>query len=277
MRRGARGFIHKPWDNDALAGAIRREVDDGRAVRHAERRAVREQEEAQSIQRALLPAAMPAVSGCDLAARWIPASAFGGDCYDVTPIDGSGMAISIADVCGKGLPAALIMANLQASARAFAAADASPRAVAARVNRELLRNASLRRFVTFFYAVYDSAARQLTFVNAGHNPPVLHRADGSVARLSTGGTVLGAFEDSVYDEGTLSIAAGDRLVLFTDGITEACGDSDDEFGDDRLLAAVRDGATADPTALVGRIFDAVARFQAGPLADDATVVVAAFR
>jgi phosphoserine phosphatase RsbU/P len=277
MRRGARGFIHKPWDNDALATAIRREVDDGRAMRHTERRAVREQQEAQSIQRALLPAAMPAVCGCELAARWIPASAFGGDCYDVTPIDGGGMAISIADVCGKGLPAALIMANLQASARAFAAADASPRTVAARVNRELLRNASLRRFVTFFYAVYDSHARQLTFVNAGHNPPVLLRVDGSVTRLTTGGTVLGAFEESVYEEGIVPIASGDRLVLFTDGITEACGDTDDEFGDDRLLDAVRGGATDGPTALVDRIFNAVTTFQAGPLADDATVLVAAFQ
>jgi sigma-B regulation protein RsbU (phosphoserine phosphatase) len=275
MRRGARGFIHKPWDNTALADAIRREVDDGRAMRHAERRVVREQTEAQAIQRALLPPAMPDVDGCDIAARWVPASAFGGDCYDVTPLDADRVAISIADVCGKGLPAALLMANLQASVRAFAAADASPRFVSTRVNRELVRNAALRRFVTFFYAVHDRRQGRLTFVNAGHNPPVLVRADGSIARLSTGGTVLGAFEDATFEEAAISVAPGDRLLLFTDGITEACGADNDEFGEERLLAAVQDGTTADAAAVVDRIFSAVGRFSA--FQDDATVVVAAFR
>jgi sigma-B regulation protein RsbU (phosphoserine phosphatase) len=278
MRRGARGFIHKPWDNAALADAIRREVDDGRATRNAERRSVREQEEAQAIQRALLPAAMPAVAGCDLAARWIPASAFGGDCYDVTPLDGNRVAISIADVCGKGLPAALLMANLQASARAFAASDSSPRTVATRINRELVRNAGLRRFVTFFYGVHDRAAGRLTFVNAGHNPPVLLHADGSVTRLSTGGTVLGAFEESTYEHADVAVAPGDRLVLFTDGITEACGAGDDDFGDDRLVAALREIRTADAATLVDRVFSEVARFtgRPGQFQDDATVLVAAF-
>ena len=277
MRCGARGFIHKPWDNNALADAIRREVDDGRATRNAERRAVREQQEAQAIQRALLPAAMPDVAGCDIAARWIPASAFGGDCYDITPLDANRVAISIADVCGKGLPAALLMANLQASARAFAAADSSPRAVAERVNRELVRNAALRRFVTFFYAVYDRRAGQLAFVNAGHNPPVMLRADGSIARLATGGMVLGAFDDAAYEQGSVEVASGDRLVLFTDGITEACGTNDEEFGDDRLIAALRHSGSADVVAVVDRIFSDVGGFRVGPVADDATVVVAAFR
>jgi sigma-B regulation protein RsbU (phosphoserine phosphatase) len=275
MRRGARGFIHKPWDNTALADAIRREVDDGRAMRNAERRVVREQTEAQAIQRALLPPAMPALEGCDIAARWVPASAFGGDCYDVTPLDAHRVAISIADVCGKGLPAALLMANLQASVRAFAAADASPRFVSTRVNRELVRNAALRRFVTFFYAVHDRQQGRLTFVNAGHNPPVLLRADGSIARLSTGGTVLGAFEDAAFEEASVSVAPGDRLVLFTDGITEACGADDTEFGEERLLAVVQDGGAGDAAALVDRIFAAVSEFTA--FQDDATVLVAAFR
>jgi len=277
MRRGARGFIHKPWDNNALADAIRREVDDGRATRNAERRATREQQEAQAIQRALLPAAIPDLAGCDIAARWIPASAFGGDCYDVTPLDANRVAISIADVCGKGLPAALLMANLQASVRAFAAADSSPRAVAERVNRELVRNAALRRFVTFFYAVYDRHAGQLAFVNAGHNPPVLLRADGSIARLATGGMVLGAFDDAAYEQGTVEIASGDRLVLFTDGITEACGVDDEQFGDDRLIEALQTSSSDHVAAVVDRIFSDVECFRVGPVVDDATVVVAAFR
>jgi sigma-B regulation protein RsbU (phosphoserine phosphatase) len=169
------------------------------------------------------------------------------------------------------------MANLQASTRAFAAADSSPRAVAERVNRELVRNAALRRFVTFFYAVYDRRAGQLAFVNAGHNPPVMLRADGSIARLATGGMVLGAFEDAAYEQGIVEVASGDRLVMFTDGITEACGADDEEFGDDRLIEALRTSGSADVAAVVDRIFSDVGRFRVGPVADDATVVVAAFR
>ena len=275
MRRGARGFVHKPWDNEALADAIRREIDDGRATRKVERRATREQQEAQAIQRALLPAETPAMAGCAIAARWIPASAFCGDCYDVTPLDGQRVALSIADVCGKGLPAALVMANLQASVRAFAAADPMPRSVAARVNRELVRNAALRRFVTFFYAIYDHGARSLAFTNAGHNPPIVMHADGSVARLSTGGTVLGAFEQVAFDQDAVPLSAGDRVVFFTDGITETRDSADEEFGDDRLIEAIRSHRSAGPAALVDRIFGEVARFTAGPAEDDATVMVLA--
>src|SRR5688572_1074074 len=191
MRRGARSFVHKPWDNAMLSDAVRREVADGRAARHAERRASREQADAQAMQRALLPASLPAVPGCGLAARWAPASAFGGDCYDVLQLTPTRFAISVADVCGKGLAAALLMSNLQASVRAFAASDSTPAHLAANVNTALVRNGGLRRFVTFFYAVYDTATRELTFANAGHNPPMVVSADGAVHRLAAGGMVLG--------------------------------------------------------------------------------------
>ena len=202
MRRGARTFVHKPWDNAALADAIRREVADGRAARHAERRASRDHAEAQAIQHALLPASLPALPGCDLAAAWRPASAFGGDGYDVIALDGRRLALSIADVCGKGLAAALLMSNLQASVRAYASGDPAPAHVTAKVNDALVRNGGLRRFVTFFYAVYDAGSRALTYVNAGHCPPVVVGADGSVRRLATGGPVLGIFDAATFEQGT---------------------------------------------------------------------------
>ena len=275
MRRGARSFVHKPWDNSALSEAIRREVEDGRAARRAERRASREQEDAQAMQRALLPSSLPAVPGCELAARWTPALAFGGDCYDVVRLSDTRFAISVADVCGKGLAAALLMSNLQASVRAFASTDATPHSVAAKVNAALVRNEGLRRFVTFFYAVYDTATRELTFANAGHNPPLVVSADGTVKRLCTGGMVLGVFDTSQFEQEQIRLSPGDRVVLFTDGIVEAENACGDEFGDGRLTHAVVDRPTASAAALVDRIFEQVTRFTTGPLQDDATVLVLA--
>jgi sigma-B regulation protein RsbU (phosphoserine phosphatase) len=275
MRRGARTFVHKPWDNAALSDAIRREVADGRAARHAERRASREHAEAQAIQRALLPASLPALPGCDLAARWTPASAFGGDCYDVLPLDATRLAVSIADVCGKGLAAALLMSNLQASVRAFASSDATPASVTTRVNTALVRNGGLRRFVTFFYGVYDAQSGELTYVTAGHNPPMIVAANGAVRHLTTGGPVLGIFDEATFDQSRVRLSPGDRVVLFTDGIVEAENETREAFGDERLadVVAARSGAGA--AAVVDAIFEQVTRFRGGPLDDDATLVVLA--
>ena len=273
MRRGARSFVHKPWDNAMLSDAIRREVAEGRAARHAERRASREQADAQAMQRALLPASLPAVPGCGLAARWAPASAFGGDCYDVMQLTPTRFAISVADVCGKGLAAALLMSNLQASVRAFAASDSTPARLAANVNTALVRNGGLRRFVTFFYAVYDTDTRELTFANAGHNPPMVVSADGAVHRLAAGGMVLGVFEATTIEQQHVRLGSGDRLILFTDGIVEAENPAGDEFGDARLCDIVVERRSSTAGALVDAIFAEVTRFAAGPLQDDATVVV----
>ena len=218
MRRGARGFIHKPWDNDALADAIRREVDDGRATRNAERApcASRRRRRPSSARCCRGDAR---VAGCDIAARWIPASAFGGDCYDVTPLDAnasrSRSPTSAARACRR-------RCSWRTCRRRRA--PSPPRLVAPRrrrrVNRELVRNAALRRFVTFFYAVYDRR-RAAAFLNAGHNPPVLLRADGrSPAWRRRHGA--GAFDDAVRAGRDDGRAWRSRLVLFTDGITEAC-------------------------------------------------------
>jgi sigma-B regulation protein RsbU (phosphoserine phosphatase) len=275
MRRGARSFVHKPWDNASLSAAIRREVADGRAARRAERRAVREQADAQAMQRALLPSCLPRIAGCELAARWTPASAFGGDCYDVIRLSETRLAISVADVCGKGLPAALLMSSLQASMRAFASQDATPVRLVANVNGALVRNEGLRRFVTCFYAVYDTDTRELTFVNAGHNPPLVVSADGSVGRLSTGGMVLGVFEAAGFEQERVRLERGDRIVLFTDGIVEAENPAGDDFGDSRLTDVVVRRRDANAAALIDGIFGQVTRFTAGPLQDDATVVVLA--
>jgi sigma-B regulation protein RsbU (phosphoserine phosphatase) len=275
MRRGARTFVHKPWDNATLVATLRREVDDGRVARCLHREASREHEDAQAIQRALLPADLPVAPGVEIGARWQPASSFGGDCYDLVPLGGSRLAISIADVCGKGLPAALLMAHLQASSRAAVVADPSPGRVAARVNRELMANARLCRLVTAFWAVYDTPVGRLRYTNAGHNPPLLVRADGAVSRLAVGGMVLGACEGSAYDEAEITLGRGDRLLLYTDGITEADGDGDELYGDQRLEQAVGRFRQLSAGRMVDRLFEDAAAFTGGRFRDDATMLAVA--
>ena len=238
MRRGARTFVHKPWENASLAETVMRELDEAEARRQADAHASRELEHAQRIQRALLPSPLPEIDGCEMAALWKPATAFGGDCYDMLRFSNTRLGLSIADVAGKGLPAALLMANLQASVRAFGAEDARPETVTRQVNRALCRHTPLDRFVTFFYAVIDTAAGTLACSNAGHNPPILVHADGSVSRPATGGMVLGVLEDNAYSQAEMRLEPGDRLVLFTDGITEAGSHEGREFGDERLVDLV---------------------------------------
>jgi phosphoserine phosphatase RsbU/P len=272
MRRGARTFVHKPWENASLTETVTRELDEARARREADAFALRELEHAQRIQRALLPSPLPEINGCDMAAMWKPANAFGGDCYDMLRFSDTRLALSIADVAGKGLPAALLMANLQASVRAFGIEDARPETVTRQVNRALCRHTPLDRFVTFFYATIDTSTGTLACSNAGHNPPILVGADGSVSRPATGGMVLGILENNSYSQAELPLRSGDRLVLFTDGITEAGSHEGREFGDDRLVELVvahRDRPAAD---LLDAVFRQVSAFTGGVFADDATII-----
>ena len=275
MRRGARTFVHKPWDNHSLTETVCREIEEGHAQRHSDKLAANEQADAQAIQRALLPAALPSVAGVGLAARWEPALAFGGDCYDALRLTDTHLAISIADVCGKGLPAALLMSNLLASLRAFAASERAPRDVVTSVNRALCRQKDLRRFVTLFYALYDSSTRVLTYTNAGHNPPLVLRRDGSCERLPIGGTVTGIFDEGTFEEGKVTLEPGDRLVLYTDGITEARSATGDEFEDTGLLRTLERCRHLDSQSMVDALFSDVASFAGGHLQDDATAVIAA--
>ncbi|MSO49508.1 MAG: response regulator [Acidobacteria bacterium] len=234
MRRGARSFVQKPWDDTTLVDVVNREVAEGQAARRRDARFARDHEEARQIQRALLPSVMPVLNGCQIAARWTPAAGIGGDCYDVLRFSDTRVALSIADVVGKGLPAALLMSNLQAAVRAFASAAAEPHEVCGSVNRLLCRNIASGKFVTFCNAVVDLDAGVISYANAGHNPPILVRADGRIDQLATTGLVLGVSSDWTYTTGTATFGPGDRLICYTDGMTEARSAADEEFGEDRL-------------------------------------------
>jgi phosphoserine phosphatase RsbU/P len=275
MRRGARSFVQKPWDDLTLVEVVRREVEEGLASRRRDARLAREHDEARLIQRALLPSAMPDVKGCSLAALWTPASGIGGDCYDAFRFSETRVAVSIADVVGKGLPAALLMSNLQAAVRAFSTAAAEPHDVCASVNRLLCRNIASGKFVTFCYAVIDTDAMTIAYANAGHFPPILMRADGRAEQLATTGLVLGVTADWTYTSGAIEIGHGDRLVCYTDGITEALAPDNGEFGEDRLVDTIRAWRAEAPDRLARAVSDAVGAWTGGSPQDDATLIVAA--
>jgi len=275
MRHGVRDFVQKPWDNAALVTTLRSEIQAGRERRIKAERDLRELEEARRIQRTLLPAVLPQMEGVELAASWQPASGVGGDCFDAIRFSSHRLALSIADVVGKGIPAALLMSNLQAAVRAFATEAARPAELCERVNTILCGHISEGRFISFFYCVVDSELGSLTYANAGHFPPALIKPDGTVIRLTNGGPVLGVLAAGAYDSGTVAFGAGDRLILYTDGITEARSESDEEFGDERLLALAVDHRACSAPALQARLVDAVATFTGRRFTDDATLIVLA--
>jgi sigma-B regulation protein RsbU (phosphoserine phosphatase) len=275
MRRGVRDFVQKPWDNAALVAMLRTEIQSGRERRLQAQREQRELEEARRIQRTLLPASLPLVDGFELAASWQPASGVGGDCYDAIRFSPTRVALSIADVVGKGIPAALLMSNLQAAVRAFASEAARPGELCEQVNTVLCGHIAEGRFISFFYCIADAEIGSLSYANAGHFPPVLVKADGAVIRLTSGGPVLGVIPGSVYEAGTVAFGMGDRLILYTDGITEARSETDEEFGDERLLALAVEHRACSAPALQARLVDAVASFTGRLFTDDATLMVLA--
>ncbi len=282
MRSGVCDFVQKPWDNRQLVSTLRAEIEKGRARRLERQTATREFSEAERIQRKLLPAVLPHVDGCELAASWKPAAGVGGDCYDAIAFTPTRVALSIADVVGKGIPAALLMSNLQAAVRAFASDTTEPAALCQQVNRILCGNIAEGRFISFVYCMVDTEQRTLTYANAGHYPPILLRRDGTVERLATGGPVLGIFGDAVYEQRQVTIEPGDRVVLFTDGITDVREAGTDEnaaeyadLGEDRLAAIAREHRACAAPDFLDRVAAAVSAFAGGEFQDDATLIVLA--
>ncbi|HEX6088100.1 MAG TPA: SpoIIE family protein phosphatase [Thermoanaerobaculia bacterium] len=229
-------------------------------------------EQARQIQQTLLPREMPRVAGLDVSGVWQPARTMGGDYYDLIELQETELAVCIGDVAGKGMPAALLMSGLQAAVRA--SASNSPRDLCERVRRVVVSSLSGGRFVTFFYATVDTAAMKLRWCNAGHNAPVLARADGSVVRLAEGGPAFSRlFRNTKYEEREIDLTRGDRLVLFTDGVSEAADAAGEQFGESRIEELITEGRELDAGRLQRTIFDAASGFSGGELEDDLTLVV----
>jgi serine phosphatase RsbU (regulator of sigma subunit) len=224
------------------------------------------------IQRELLPSVLPTVAGMQIAGSCQPARVVSGDYYDAFMLSASVMAICVGDVVGKGMAAALLMANLQGTLKILAGDTTAPSRLCELLNRAVARTVSPGEFITFFYAVIETDSRTVRFTNCGHNYPILARANGDVVRLETGGPVLGIFPDASYGEGAVTLGAGDRLVLFTDGVTEARNTARDEFGDERLIAAIC-LCRNDANTLVQAISSELEAFTGGTYHDDVTILV----
>lgn len=225
------------------------------------------------IQCALLPKNIPQVEGFEIAGAWQPARVVGGDYYDVLTLSESRLAICIADVVGKGVSAALLMANLQAAVHAFAQDAPSPAWLCSRVNAVLCSNIAEGKFVTFFYGILDAATRQFEFCNAGHVPPLLINDSGSLRLVAAGGLVLGMFRDAEYANAIIAMTPGDRLLLFTDGITEAFSPAGEEYGEERVAAVGTRHRRLSAQELNHCLLEDVGEFCKGQFHDDATLVV----
>lgn len=236
-----------------------------------------ELKQARDIQRGLLPKEIPQLPDYTIAGAWEPARAVGGDYYDVIPLSKDKLAICIADVAGKGISAALLMANVQAAVRAFAAGDVPPSRVCTQLNSVLCTNTAPDKFATLFYGVLDAKARTLQYTNAGHPRPVLIRENGQTAHLENGGALLGVFPKWKYEDSVVQLERGDLLLLFTDGITEATALNGEEFGEERLITATQ---TAQQCPLQGLQLDVlghVKEFCNSQMNDDATLLMIAAR
>ena len=238
---------------------------------------IRMQEElrlACEIQTNLLPAAPPEIPGYDVYGRSIPAKEVGGDYFDFIPTGPCRLSFCLGDVSGKGMPAALLMSNLQATIRGQAMLHASIPDCLSHSNRLLFHNTSPEKFATLFYGCIDTKHHALSYANAGHNFPLLFRADGSHRTLEVGGMVLGCLDGSAFVEETVELAAGDRLVVYSDGITEAVNREDEEFGETRLIDLVRAHARSGSRELAETVLDAVQRHAGdAPQMDDMTLVI----
>ena len=230
---------------------------------------------ARDIQRSFLPSSAPRVPGFDLAGTSISHDKVGGDYYDFIAISETRIGLAIADVSGKGIPAALLMAGFRMSLLAEIRNEFAIRAVMRKVNQLLHESTERDRFVTAFYGVLDWRNNVLIFSNAGHNPPLLLRADGSTEELTDGGVALGVLEDTRYEERPVALGAGDVVVLYTDGVSEAENADGEQFGPERIERIVRENPEHDARELTQDLVAAVLDWAGEKgLSDDLTLLVA---
>lgn len=245
--------------------------------REAEQRELQKEVQiAQDVQARLFPQERPPLKTLQYTGACRSARGVGGDYYDFLALGPENLGITVADIAGKGLSASLLMASLQALVRSHAPSlSGRPREFAKEINRHLCESTDDARYATLFFGVYDDSARELSYLNAGHNPPIVLRTSGEIERLSLGGMVLGAFEGNHYEEGRIRLDPGDLLVIFSDGITEAVSQEDEEFGDEALVELIRSHNGSSPEELLARITEEVDRFT-GPVppVDDMTLIVA---
>jgi sigma-B regulation protein RsbU (phosphoserine phosphatase) len=236
----------------------------------------REIEIAREVQQRLFPQNIPEIAGISLAGMCRPASGVGGDYYDLIELEDGHLGFAIGDVSGKGISAALIMASLRASLRGLiidASGDLAK--MMQKVNRLVYEASSSSRYATFFFAVYNPGTRELRYVNAGHNPPILAKqASGENRQLEACGPVVGLLPSVDYEEQSMILEPGDLLIAYTDGISEAMTAEDEEWGEDRMLEATPRRHSALASEIIAKVFHAADEFTAGAEQhDDMTLLV----
>ena len=261
---------------EAFAGLAAIAIE--RARQHQEILEIRRLEEelsiAKRIQQSFLPREKPQLSGFDVCGINIPSEEVGGDYYDFIPIIDNQMGIVIGDVSGKGIPAALIMASFRASLIAEIRNNYAIRSIMFKVNNLLFESTEPENYVTALYGVLDIKNRIFTFANGGHNAPVLRHADGSIEYLTQGGMALGALEDSKYEERPVKLNTGEIIVFYTDGVTEAKNEKEEEFGTQRLKQVINISHPLSANQIMENIQNAVKAFtNDASYADDLTLVV----
>jgi sigma-B regulation protein RsbU (phosphoserine phosphatase) len=238
---------------------------------------------AAEVQQRLLPSCAPKGVAMEIAGFCEPARGVGGDYYDFIDFDNWQLGLAIADVAGKGMPAALLMSTVQATLRSLTARNGSTTpasyelsSIVSKLNRLLFNSTNGEHYVTFFYATFDQLTQRLTYVNAGHNPPLYLQADlnHEVRQLTSGGLVAGAFEHAVYEQETVQMKPDDLLFLYTDGLTEAMNVEGEEFGADRIMETLKSIASLSADQIRDVVARRVKEWCAGiSLYDDLTFVV----
>jgi sigma-B regulation protein RsbU (phosphoserine phosphatase) len=265
MRRGACDFIQKPWDNARLLETIHKQVERARASRS-------DLDIARNVQAKLLPHSGPAITGLDYAARCVPARGIGGDYYDWFPLGSGHTGFVLADVSGKGMGAALLMAHLHAALHTrLSMGFADTASLLTGLNRQFWESSPPEQYATLFFARYDSTRCRMNYVNAGHQAGIVVRSTGAVEHLESNALPVGAFPMWAAEEQSAPLSRGDVVVLFSDGVVEAGMQTGVEFGEERLLDAIREAGDAPAARLVDTICDRVARYSDDPF-DDCTVV-----
>ena len=230
---------------------------------------------AREIQQGLLPRSLPKLEGFEVRAINVPSKQVGGDYYDVVPISHGEYIFAIGDVSGKGTPAALLMANVQASLRAFAPMGLSLSEATGRINDLTCLSTGQDKFITFFWGCLTHATKQFRYVNAGHNPPFLLRATGEIERLDVGGIILGLMKTPTpYPEGVVTLNGGDVIVMFTDGVSEAMNSAEEDFTEARLEEVLKSSRAVSAQQIILDVQRALEAYTRGaPQSDDITMLV----
>lgn len=230
---------------------------------------------AREIQERLQPSKLPKFEGLETASLALPSRHVAGDYFDAIPLDKDRILYAIADVTGKGVPASLLMSNLQACLRILVPLDIDLEEGTAHMNRVITENTGYDKFITYFHGIYDRRDHSFKYVNAGHNPPTLVRADGSMELLEKGGLLLGVLAGMPYESGTVTLGPGDVLSMFTDGVTEAMSPEGEEWGEERLEPLLIESRDLSATQILDKVHDAIKEFthNAPILSDDLTMIV----